>query len=195
MKTFIALGLLIGLITSSASGQGAQADMIKRRAKEVSNQNNVRQGVPPPTQPQPRSVAPPQAKPGTNAVTQVSIVTKLKNDLAVFKTGTPVKPEQKQQLTTDLTAAARGTKPSAAAVKKFVDSLTAALPEATLTAEHHTRLAQNLDGVMNAKLFPAKQFDLIIEDVQAILEVGTVKRATAMSVAADLKAIGAEVRR
>jgi hypothetical protein len=49
--------------------------------------------------------------------------------------------------------------------------------------------------VCNAKPLPAAQFGKIIEDTQAILEVGTVKRAVAVSVAANLKAIGAEVRR
>jgi hypothetical protein len=76
-----------------------------------------------------------------------------------------------------------------------VDSITAALTGATLTGEQQGRLAQNLEAVFNAKPFPASQFDKIIEDIQAILEVGTVKRTTAVSVVADLKAVGQEIRR
>jgi len=49
--------------------------------------------------------------------------------------------------------------------------------------------------VFNAKSFSALQFDKTIDDIQAILEVGGVKRNTAASVAADLKAVGAEIRR
>lgn len=190
MKLLLANFLLVGLTAHSALGQGAQADMIKRRAKETANQNNVRQGVPAPAQNQPR----PPAAPGT-AVTQAQSLAKLKTDLMGFKTGSVATAEQKQQFTIDLALAARGSKPTLGTVKKFVDSITAALTGATLAAEQQVRLAQNLDAVLNAKPFPAAQFDKIIEDTQAILEVGTVKRATAISVAADLKAVGLEVRR
>jgi len=178
----------------TAFGQGAQADLIKRRAKETVNQNNVRQGVPAPAQTQPPRSAP--APPGaSNTVTQVQSLTRIKSDLAGFKTGTVATAEQKQKFTVNLAYAARRTKPSLATVQKFVDSLTAALTGATLTSDQQVRLAQNLDAVLNARTFPTTQFDKIIEDTQAILEVGAVKRATAVRVAADLKAIGAEVRR
>ena len=90
---------------------------------------------------------------------------------------------------------ARGRKPSLGTVKHFVDSLTSALSTATLTPEQQTRLAQDIEGVFNAKSFSSLQFDKTIEDVQAILEVGAVKRTTAVSVAADLKAVGTEIRR
>lgn len=195
MKLPLVTFLWVGLLAHSACGQGAQADQIKSRAKETVNQNNVRQGVPAPAQTQPRpsaTAAPPAAN---NAVTQAQSLTRIKSDLAGFKTGTVATAEQKQKLTVNLAYAARGPKPSLATVKKFVDSLTAALTGATLAPEQQIRLAQNLEAVCNGKSFPAAQFDKIIEDTQAILEVGTVKRATALSVAADLKAIGAEVRR
>lgn len=195
MKTFLAASLILGLLAPAAFGQGAQADMVKRRAKEVSNQNNVRQGVPPPAQTQPPTAVPARPPAGSNVVTQAQSLAKLKTDLAGFKLGTVATAEQKQQFTVDLARAARGTKPTLATVKKFVDSLTAALATATLAPEQQDRLAQNLDGVFNAKSFSATQFTQTIADVQAILEVGAVKRATAVSVAADLKAVGTEVRR
>lgn len=196
MKKLFVVSFVVGSIASSSFGQGAQADMIKRRAKETVNQNNVRQGVPSPAQAAPRPAVTPPVKAGTNAMpAAVQGAAKLKADLAGFKPDTGATPEQKQQFSTDLTQTARGVKPAPATVKKFADSLTAALVGTTLTPEQQTRLAQNLDGVCNAKAFPARQFDQIIEDVQAILEVGGVKRATALSVAADLKAIGTEVRR
>lgn len=196
MKKFLVASLFISLLAPAVFGQGAQADMVKRRAKELSNQNNVRQGVPPPAQAQPPAAVP--ARPaGTNAVpqvTQAQSLAKLKTDLAGFKLGDVASAEQKQQFTVDLARAARGTKPSLATVKKFVDSLTAALATATLAPEQQDRLAQDLDGVFNAKSLSMTQFDQTIADVQAILEVGAVKRATAVSVAADLKAVGTEVR-
>jgi len=194
MKLLIANLVLVGLVVHSASGQGAQADMIKRRAKETVNQNNVRQGVPAPAQipPRPATLATPTA---SNTVTQAQSLAKIKGDLAAIKPNAVVSAEVRQQLTLDLARAVRGTKPSLATVKKFADSLTAALAGAALSDDQQGRLAQNIEAVLNAKTFPAAQFDKILEDTQAILEVGTVKRATAVSVTADLKTVGVEVRR
>ena len=190
MKSLLATSLLLGLLAPAAFAQYGQAI---KRAKETANQNNVRQGVPAPAQNQPRPAAPGPARPGGSNV--VTSVTKIQMDLAGFKTGPSATAEQKQKFTLNLISAARGPKPAATTVNKFVASLTTALPSATLTTAQHARLAQNIEAVLNGKAFPATQFDKIIDDVQAILEVGTVKRATAISVAADLKAIGTEVRR
>jgi len=192
MKTLIVASLFVGLFAPVAFGQYGQA---VKRAKELNNQNNVRQGVPPPAPPQapPAATAPRAAS--SNAVTQVQSVAKIQADLVGFKPGAAGFDAQKQKLTTDLAAVARGPKPTLATVKKFADSLAAVLPAATLTTDQQVRLAQNIDAVCNARGTSATQFDKIIEDTQAILEVGTVGRFTAIGVASDLKAIGAEVRR
>ena len=192
MKTILTIALLGVLLTEQSFGQGAQAI---RRAKETVNQNNVRQGVPPPAQIAPRPAPPAQPGATPPAVTQAAIVAKLTTDIAGFKANAVATVEQKQQFTIDLAQSARGRKPSLGTVKQFVESLSAALATATLTPEHQARLAQDIEGVFNAKSFSSLQFDKTIEDTQAILEVGTVKRTTAISVAADLKAVGAEVRR
>ena len=192
MKTILTIALLGVLLTAQSFGQGAQAI---RRAKETVNQNNVRQGVPPPAQIAPRPAPPAQPGATPPAVTQAAIVAKLTTDIAGFKANAVATVEQKQQFTIDLAQSARGRKPSLGTVKQFVESLSAALATATLTPEHQARLAQDIEGVFNAKSFSSLQFDKTIEDTQAILEVGTVKRTTAISVAADLKAVGAEVRR
>lgn len=193
MKQLLGPMLLLGLFVPSSFGQGAQADMVKRRAKETAEQNNVRQGVPSPAQNQPRPAAPAPAAP--NAVTPAQSLAALKTDLGLFKTGSVATAEQKQQFTIHLAQAARGKKPTLPTVKKLVDSLTAALPTASLTAEQQARLAQNLDAVFNAKAYSTANFDKLISDTQAILEVGSVKRATAVSIAADLKAVGLEIRK
>lgn len=181
-----------------AFGQGAQGAQIKQRAKELVNQNNVRQGVPPPATPAPRTAAP--VTPGnpaspSPAVLQAQNISKIKADLAGFKPGSPVTSEQKHQLIKDLAIAARSTKPSLPSVTRFVDTLAVALGENSLAAPEQERLAQNLNSVFNSKALPASQFDAIIADVQAILQVGGVKRSMAASIAGDLKAVGAEVRR
>jgi hypothetical protein len=195
MKTTLATAVVIGLLAPQAFGQGS-AVMIKNRAKEVVNQNNVRQGVPSPAQTAPPPApTPTQPASPSPAVPQAQSLAKIKTDLAGFKTGSIATADQKQQFIKDLAAAARSTKPSLPTVTKFVDGLTAGLSEATLTPEQQGRLAQNIEAVLNSKPLPASQFDAIIADVQAILQVGSVKRTVATSIAGDLKAVGVEVRR
>jgi len=170
--------------------------MIKNRAKEVVNQNNVRQGVPPPSQTAPRPTTPTPTKPvALPTASQEQSIAKIKADLLSFKTGALATPEQKQQLIKDLAIAARSTKPSLPSVTKFADSLSAGLSEVSLTADQQGRLAQNIEAVLNSKPLPAKQFDAIIADVQAVMQVGSMKRASAVGIANDLKTVGAEVRR
>lgn len=191
MKTKIAAALLIAALAPAALAQYGQAI---KRAKETANQNNVRQGVPPPAPPQP--AAPPAAgTPPPNTVNQAQTLAALQKDLAGFKVGTAISDAQKQQFTITLAKAARGNKPSLGPVKKFVDSLSSALASATLTDEQRTRLAVDIDAVLNSRSLTTTAFDKTIEDTQAILQVGSVSRTTALSVAADLKAIGTEVRR
>jgi hypothetical protein len=194
MKRIALLILVVGFAWDSAWGQGAQADMIKRRAKETANQNNVRQGVPSPA-PTPTPTPRPATPAAPNQTTAAQSLVNLRADLAGFKIGAVATADQKQKFIRNLALSARGTKPSLPTVQKFVNSLTTALTGATLTTEQQARLAQNLDAVLNSKPLPAAQFDKIIEDTQAILEVGTVKRAVAVNIATELKAVGAEVRR
>lgn len=104
---------------------------------------------------------------------------KRKADLALLKPGSPVSSEQRQQFIKDLAIAARTTKPSLPTVTKLVDTLAAALGENILGEAEQERLALNLNSVFNSKPLPAAQFDAIIADVQAILQVGGVKRPAA----------------
>ena len=199
MRICISVTILTGLFALHASGQGS-AVMIKNRAKETVNQNNVRQGVPPPSQP--AATAPRPGIPGqatsvapAPAVSQSQSIAKIKADILGFKTGSPATAEQKQQFIKDLAVAARSAKPSLPTVTKFVDSLTTGLSEVLLNADQQGRLAQNIESVLNSKPLPATQFDAIIADVQAIMQVGSLKRTSAVNIANDLKAVGAEVRR
>jgi hypothetical protein len=196
MKTCVAFTFITGFFVIQAFGQGS-AVIIKNRAKEVVNQNNVHQGVPPPSAAAPRPAPPAPTNPAAPipTVSQAQSIAKLRTDLAGLKTGTVATPDQKQQLIKDLAVAARSTKPSLPTVTKFVNSLAAGVTEASLTGEQQARLAQNIEAVLNSKPLPATQFDAIIADVQAVLQVGSVKRASAVGIANDLKAVGAEVRR
>ena len=77
MNRLLLTAFVIGVFAPQAFGQGAQADQIKRRAKELSNQNNVRQGVTPAGQPAAKPAAAPApaatpapARPATRAETR-----------------------------------------------------------------------------------------------------------------------------
>ena len=199
MKLLVITAFAIGLFAHQAFGQGAQADQIKRRAKELSNQNNVRQGVPAPAKPAAAPAGTPAAaQPATPApvATAQQSITKLQADIAGIKVGSPVAPEQKTQFIKDIAVAVRGaTKPSLPTVAKFVNELTAALAEKALGTAEQARLAQDIEAVLNSAAMPVIQFDAVIADVQAILQVGDVKRAAALAIANDLRAVGQEVRR
>jgi len=195
MRPLIATAFVVGLFAQQSFGQGAQADQIKRRAKELNNQNNVRQGVTPPSQPPAKPATPTaNATPGPVTTAQQGTA-KLQADLAAIKVGSPVTQDQKTQFMKDIAVTARATKPSLPTVTKFVNELTAALADKALGSAEQARLAQNIEAVLNSAAMPAAQFDAIIADVQAILQVGDVKRAAAVAVANDLKAVGQEVRR
>jgi hypothetical protein len=221
MKLFIITASLIALCAQQGFGQGAQADQIKRRAKDLSNQNNVRQGATPPSQApaQPAPLKPTTPGPVTTAQQGIA---KIQVGLLILKAASPVTADQKTQFIKDIAVAVRGaTKPSLPTVAKFVNDLTTALADVTFESAEKThtitvkaptqpdlkmtveenkkdltvRLAQNIEAVLNSAAMPVTQFDAIITDAQAILQVGGAKRATAVVVANDLRAIGQEVRR
>ena len=199
MKLLVSAAFAIGLCAHHAFGQGAQADQIKRRAQELSNQNNVRQGVPAPAKPEAAPVGTPAAaKPATPApvANAQQGIAKLQAAIAGIKAGSPVAPDQKTQFIKDIAVAVRGaTKPSLPAVAKFVNELTAALAEKALGTAEQARLAQDIEAVLNSAAMPVIQFDAVIADAQAILQVGGARRAAAVAVANDLRAVGQEVRR
>lgn len=194
MKTIACVVIIASLPTVSMFGQTSQA---LKRARELNNQNNVRQGVPPPTPPQ-RPAPPAVAKPTTPTPTATpqQAIARIQADLAALKPGKAATVEQKQQLIRDLSAAARGAnKPSLPTVTTFANGLIAALADKSLGAPEQARLAQNLEAVLNSGGMAQKQYDAVIDDVQAILQVGGAKRPQAMEAANQLKAVGAEVRK
>src|SRR3954454_11399093 len=105
---------LLSLFTAaSAFSQGADV-MIRQRARDLANQNNARQGVPPPGQ---------AATPGANPAPQgpPPSLPQLKADLAAIKVGATITPELKQKLATDITSGAQSTKPAQAAANKLAE--------------------------------------------------------------------------
>ncbi len=192
--------VLIGLTTLfvTASGYAGPQEIIKQRARELRDQNNVRQGVAPPTQagtPAPAATATVTPQPTVSPA-----LTKLQTDLAAIKTGTQVTPAQKQQLTQDLLAVAQGGKPATTAAK-MAEDLANACAEKQLSPASRSRLVQEIDAVLNPTKYPSAKMDGIYADAQAIFQerednpMAASSRRKAQTIADDLKAMGAEVQR
>ncbi|HWH70613.1 MAG TPA: hypothetical protein VNT26_14590 [Candidatus Sulfotelmatobacter sp.] len=182
MKTSL---VLIGVTALMAGSTFAGPEVIiKQRAKELRDQNNVRQGVAPPTQPvQPASAATvtPPPSPG---------LTKLQTDMAAIKANAPATPEQKRQLAKDLLFLAQGPiKPSQAAADKLAEDLAAALTEAPLPAAHRARFAQELDAVLNPGKYPQARLEAIYQDIQATFQANNLNRTKAAALSEQVKAL------
>jgi hypothetical protein len=183
------LVLAAAALLTAASALAGPEPIIKQRAKELSNQNNVRQGVTPPSQP----ANPPQGAPTPAAPRLSPTLAKFQSDLAAITAGSTVTAEQKQLLASNLVAAAQAAKPSPEAAAKFVDGVTAAAVEKPLSTASRTRLVQELDAVLNPGKYPQAKLDGIFNDIQAIFQDNGLARAKAVAISDDVKAISAEI--
>jgi len=189
MKLIVLISIVL-CAWASALAAGSEA-IIKQRAKELSNQNNVRQGVTPPAQQQ-RSA--PATQPAT-ASPQLQPVAKVQADLAAIKVNSVLKPEQKPQLARDLLSLAKsGRQPSSALVTKLADSITAALLQKNLSDGTRSRLVQDLNAAFNPATIPPAQLQEVISDVQAIFQSAGLPRNEAASIADYVKAVAAELQ-
>ncbi len=190
MKTITTISTAVLLFTAVAV---AGPDVIIReKAKQLRDQNNARQGVPPPAPP--AQTGRPAAAPAgattasASAAAQPPGLARLQANLAAIKTNAVVSAEQKQRLTQDLIATAQGaTKPSAAVAGKLAADLAAACADKPLPASARSRIVQNLNAVLNPESIQTAQMEAVITDVQTVLEKNGVNRGLASAVAADLK--------
>jgi hypothetical protein len=188
--TFALIGAVTLLEVSTFAGPDV---IIKQRAREIRDQNNVRQGVTPPSQP-----AQPAAPAATTApATPVQQgLAKVRADLAAIQPNSPVTAAQKQQLAKDLLATAQGAnKPSQATVASLAEDLSAAFAQKPLSDADRNRLLTDLAAVLNPANIQPAQMQAIFADVQAIFQVNGLTRKDAVKIAEDVKAIAAETRR
>jgi hypothetical protein len=191
MKTTLALLCTATLLTVNVF---AQADIIiKKHALELRDQNNVRQGVPPPSRPVQPATAPATGAPPTPV--QQSIA-KLRADLAAIKANSPVTADQKQQITKDLIAVAQGpSKPSQSTAANLANSLAGAFATKPLADNVCSRLLSDLAAVLNPAKIQATQMQAIYADIQAIFQANDMARKDAMVIVDQVKAVGAETQR
>jgi hypothetical protein len=201
MKTILLL-LWLGLMTAPLYGQ---AHIVKQRARELSEQNNARQGITPPppagSPARPVPTAPPQSGPPQPMVASPEVLRQydlntLKGDIAGIKPGATVGIEQTEKLKRNLTTASRGvSKPSEKMLGQLSEQLGAALIQANLTAANHAQLAEDLIALLNCGGVPTAQAQANITSVQATLQRGGVERKLAVAVANDLKLIVGEIQK
>jgi hypothetical protein len=191
MKTLFAL---IGATVLVAGNAFAQADVIiKKRALEIRNQNNVQQGVAAPNQPaQPGQ---PAASSAPSPLLQQNLA-KVRADLAVFKPNSPVTPQQKLQLKNDLLASAQGVgKPLPATISVLADSLSAAFTQTAVPDKDRDRLVSRLAAVLNPGRIQPAQMQAIYDDIQAIFQANGMARKDAVKIVDQVKVIGAETQK
>lgn len=178
------------LVVGASSAWAGPDYIIKQRAKELSNENNVRQGVAPPTQ----ASQPPPGVPQPAAPTLSPGLVKFRADLAELPAGSSASVDQKQKLAQELVASAQGGKPSLAAASRFVENVSAALAEKQLPAASRARLAQELDAVLNPGKYPQARLDGIFNDIQAIFQENGASRTRAVAIADSVRAMSGEVQ-
>jgi len=162
--------------------------IVRERAKELSNQNNVRQGVAPPTQSQPTpTTAPgtpaPQAPPKSQAVLQ------FETDLGSIKANDQVTPAIKKKLADDILAIAEGTKPSPASAAKLAEDLAMAASAKPLDPKYRSRLGMELDAILNPGKYPKSNPSGIFSDIQATFQTNGSERRQAVAIADDVKGL------
>jgi hypothetical protein len=188
---------LVGAAVLLAGSVFAGPDVIiKKRAQEIRDQNNVRQGVASPSQPnQPAQRAAPATTTAPSTASQQSLA-KVRADLAVIKPNSPVTPEQKQQLAKDLLASAQGTgKPSQATIAALADSLSAAFAQKPVSDADRNRLVSDLAAVLNPAKIQPTQMQAIHADIQAIFQANGMARNDAVKIVDHVKAVAAETQR
>jgi hypothetical protein len=197
MKQLIACILILCATVGNILAQGAQAQMIKERAKQQRDANNQRQGLPvaPAFTPLPTA---PQAPAGARAIdpAQQQMIDKLQTDLTAIKAGAPVTPEQKQELQNDFLTLSKGaTKPSKDAVTKLANDLSAALANKNVSAKDQALLAKAINVVMNNGNLSPAQAQAFVTTAQNSLKASGVTESEAQTVASDLKAIVTELQK
>ena len=180
MKRFLLSSLAIasvGFLLATRAFAGPET-IVRKRAEDLRNQNNVRQGVPSPSQ---------SARPGAPAWTQAQNATlvRLQTALEAVK----AEPTAKQKLANELIAATLEAKPTPTSATKLADGLVAALISNPLSVASRTRLAQDLDAVLNTAKYPQAKIPGILEDIRAIFQESGLDRKRATSLADDVKAL------
>jgi hypothetical protein len=162
--------------------------IVRERAKELSNQNNVRQGVAPPTQSQPTPAAVP-GTPAPQAPPKSQAVLKFETDLGSIKANDQVTPAIKKTMADDIMAIAETTKPSPTAAAKLAEDIAMAASAKPLDPKYRSRLGMELDAILNPAKYPKSNPSGIYSDIQATFQTNGSDRQKAVVIADDVKGL------
>ncbi len=195
MKRFIGFAMVLALMPAAWAQTGSEA-IIKQRARELSNQNNVRQGVKAPAPAAPAPAVPPvTAAPTAPLTPQQQALSRLQASLSGIRPESPATAQKTQQLGRDLLAVAAGTsKPSAQSLNKLAEALSSALSEKLLSNPTRNRLVQDLNVVLNPGKLPQSQMQDVVADIQAVFQSSGVERKDAAKISAAANGVLAETR-
>ena len=193
MKQLLSTSLVLALAATSV---WASADLVTQKANRQRDLLNAQQGVAPAT-PTPRGGMQPGAPaPQGIAPAQLQLIEKLQTDLTVIKSGKPITPQQKQQLTNDFAVLAKGvTKPSPPALDKLADDLSTGLAEKNVAFSGHAQLAKDINIVVNSGHLSTTLVLSYVTAAQTLLKSGGVPEPKAEAIGTDLKAIVTEVQK
>jgi hypothetical protein len=186
MKLAWLLAVVANVLALESALAGPET-IVRERAKELSNQNNVRQGVAPPTQPSQPSPTPGNTAPAPPPKSQA--VLQFEADLGSIKANDPVTPVIKQKLATDILAIAEGTKPSPAAAAKLAEDLATAASAKPLKPEYRSRLGTELDAILNPAKYPKSNPSGIFSDIQATFQANGSERKQAVAISDGVKGL------
>jgi hypothetical protein len=194
------VAILLAAVFATDAMASAQGALIKKKAKDLSNQNSVNQGVTPPTPARPTAPSAPATVPASPNAPKISAsrqqnINQLLADLKAIKSKS-VTPEQKQQLKKDLLAAAEGAKkPSSDSVTKLANNLSAVWADQKLSPQEQTFLATDLNTVLNSANMSAAESQGVLNRAQTILKYSGISKDDGQKIVNDLKAIAAELQK
>lgn len=191
---FLLIGAALFVAATAGARQGSDI-IIKQRAKELRDQNNVQQGVATPAPPVP-TAAPAASTPARPLTPQEQNLARLRADLMAIKPDAPATQLRKQQLARDFIAVSQGpAKPSQPAANKLAEDVASALSEKLLAQVTRDRLLQDLNAVLNPAKVSSGQLQDILADIQAIFQANNLERKAAVAIADDAKAIASETQK
>lgn len=196
MKRVLVFSLVTVLFVSHSFGQGVQ-EMIKQKAKNIRDQNNARQGVPPPQAPPPPPPAPaaPSGPQGISQAQQQNI-DKLSADLSAIKPGAEASADQKQQIAADIQSLSKGvSKPSKESLTKLVNNLSTILSDKSTSLTQQPQLAKSINVVVNSGNLSLGQAQAFIKGALDALKSGGVNEQQLQSIGTDLKSIVTDLQK
>jgi len=178
----------------------AQASRVLQKARDMRDQNNARQGLPPaPPLQTPASGAPAPAtaaSPGASVLPQDDTAyRKLVADIAVLKIKKEVTIDLKKQLIEDLNACVKGDiRPPPESVTKLGGDLATTVNDKKLSGADQTQLAKSVYIILNSARVSSTDAQAALRNANDVLSVINPDAETVKLVVTDLRGIAVDLQ-